>query len=258
MTDTSGSRGDADGRTPPLQTLQKIVDQGTDAQALTYALQGAKDGKQRIAQLRASFKPEEWDTVASTVFDRLGRAVPSQQSASMLGEEAGDFSVNTFMTNWNKLQQNGSAKVLFGGTRYRELEQPMNDLVKVVGSLKDAQKMANTSGTARSNGVITLVTALGGSAGGYFGGDAQSAGGYGLGAAIALTGGGYGAAKLLTSPSFVRWLSTSARVVNNNPNALRAQIARLGAVARAEPDLRDAIGQYAQQIGEMTSAQQPQ
>ncbi len=241
-------RNDANGRVPPLETLQKIVDQKTDAQALTYALQGAKDGSQRLAQLRASFKPEEWDTVSATVFDRLGRAVPSQQSASMLGEEAGDFSVNTFLTNWNKLQQNGSAKVLFGGTRYRDLQQPMNDLVKVVGSLKDAQKMANPSGTARSVGVQTLITALGGATGAAVGGDTESAGGTALGAAAALTGGGYGAAKLLTSPRFVRWLSTSARVVYNNPNALSAQIARLVGVAKAEPDLRDAIGQYAQQI----------
>lgn len=241
-------RSDADGRVPPLQTLQKIVDTGSDAQAFGYALQGSKDGMQRLSRLRSSFKPEEWDVVASTVFDRLGRAVPSQQSASMLGEEAADFSVNTFLTNWSKLQQNGAGKVLFGGTRYKQLEQPMNDLVKVVGSLKDTQKMANTSGTARSVNVASLFTSLGAAAGGVVGGDTESAGGAALGTAGALTVGGFAAAKLLTRPSFVRWLSTSARVVMNNPNALRAQVARLYAVAEQEPDLRGAIEQYARQI----------
>lgn len=253
-------RNDADGRVPPLQTLQKIVDTGTDAQAFSYALQGSKDGTQRLARLRASFKPEEWDVVSSTVFDRLGRAIPSQQSASMLGEESADFSVNTFLTNWQKLQDSGASKVLFGGTRYKQLEQPMNDLVKVVGSLKDAQKMANTSGTARSMNVASLFTSLGAATGGYVGGDTESAGGSALGTLGGLTVGGFAAAKLLTRPSFVRWLSTTARVVNNNPNALRAQVARLYAIAEQEPDLRGAIEQYARQIepaSEPTGSREP-
>jgi hypothetical protein len=241
-------RNDADGRVPPLETLQKIIDTGTDAQAYAYAMQGSKDGAQRLIRLRASMKPEDWDVVAATVYDQLGRALPGRQSATALGEAASDFSVSTFLTNWNRLQQNGSAKAIFSGTRYRDLQQPINDLAKVVSGLKDAEKMANTSGTARSNAVITLFTALGGSAGAYLGGDATTAGGAGLGAAAALTGGGFGAAKLLTNRTFVRWLSTTAKVVMNQPTALRAQIARLYTVAEQEPQLRYEIERYASQL----------
>jgi hypothetical protein len=72
-----------------------------------------------------------------------------------------------------------------------------------------------------------------------------------------LTGGGFGAAKLLTNRSFVRWLSTTAKVVMNQPTALRAQIARLYTVAEQEPQLRFEIERYAQQLGQPPEANGP-
>lgn len=233
--------------TQNMPILQQIVDTNADGQILSLAMRGAKDGGQQLNRIRRNVKPGEWDLVAGTVLGRMGRATPGAQGASELGAEAADFSAATFLTNWSKLSKEARA-ALFGGTRYRALEQPLNDLAKVTDSLKDAQKMANTSGTARSVGTTTLLTALGSATGGYVGGDTGSAGGAALGTAAALTTGGYGAAKLLTNPRFVRWLATSAQVVNNNPNALRAQIARLAGIAKAEPDLREAIDQYITQI----------
>jgi len=237
-------RSDAKGtRVPPAETLQKVVDAKTDAQALRYAMEGAQDSTQRLAQLRRAVTPEEWDVISASVFHSLGRAKPGAQGVSLLGETADDFSISTFLTNWSKLQKSGSSKVLFGGPRYAHLEKPINDLVKVVDSLKDSAKMRNTSGTARSINASALVTGTGAALGALAQPDAEGAR---SGALTAILGGAaltIGGAKLLTSPRFIRWLAGSARAVASNPNSLPQRIARLEGIAKVEPDLREEINQ---------------
>jgi hypothetical protein len=247
-------RNDAAGRIPPATTLTKVLQSASDAKALQYALEGSKEGTQRLWQLRRSVTPEEWDVISASIFDSLGRAKPNVQTGSLLGEVSDDFSIATFLTNWEALGKGTagigrtSRDVLFGGTRYGHVQGAINDLVRVTGALKKAERLANTSGTARSAAWHGLFGALGGTIAGVMGAGVSGGLMVGAGQAVGTMAAGFGAAKLLTSPRFVRWLTTSARVIGTNPNAYPAMIGRLTAIAKAEPDLADAIAQYRSQL----------
>ena len=219
-----------------LPTLQRVADTQSDEAAFGFAMNAAKDGGSKLRTLRRNLTPGEWDVVASSVFHKLGRANPGQQAASGVGQAADDFSINTFVTNWSKLSP--EAKIsLFGGQRYNALRPEIDSLVRTAGRLKDAEKMANPSGTARNT--IAALSVIG--AGGQLAqGDPKAAGvtlAAGLLAPRAL-------ASLITSPRFVRWLASSVGSVQRHPNNLGARLGQLTSIAEAEPALRDGIYNY--------------
>lgn len=237
-------RNSEGGRVPPSETLEKIIQTDTDAKAFNLAMSGSKDSGQQLLRLRTMFKPEEWDIVSASVLDNLGRAKAGQRAGEMLGEELSDFSANSFLTNWNNLSP--SAKTaLFGGKRYAELKQPLDDLVNVTNALRDADKMKNYSNTARSLltglGFATIGAGVGFAGNGDVGSNAVES-------VLTAAGSSYVAGKLLTSPKFVNWLTQSVNATNKNPNALMPQLARLAAIADADAGIRDEIYQY---IGEV-------
>lgn len=219
-----------------LPTLQKIADKGTDEEAFRYAVSGTKDGGSRLFTLRRNLTPEEWDVVSSSVFTRLGRAKPGQQGATDLAAEPGDFSVNTFLTNWNNLSPE-ARRALFAGTRYQGLNPEINALVRTVDRLKDADKMANPSGTARNLLVGAGVLSAGQD---VWGGDPMGAAGTIAGGVLAPRL----AAKLITSPRFVNWLTGAVNTTARQPETVGAQLGRLAAIAKAEPEIREAIYGY--------------
>lgn len=219
-----------------IPTLQRIADTGTDEQAFNLAVTAAKDGGSMLERLRRNFRPEEWDTVAASVFSKLGRANPGQQEASGIMEAADDFSAGTFLTNWSKLSPEAK-RALFGGSRYEAVAPEIDALVRSAGRLKDAGKMSNPSGTARNT--IAALTVLGAGSQALQG-DFQNAGMTVGGAVLAPRV----VARLLTSPGFVRWLGTSVNVGTRVPSAWGSRIGQLAAVAKAEPEIRDEIYQY--------------
>lgn len=220
------------------QTLNKIGKTETDEAAFKFAMRGAQDGGTALTRMRRQFAPEEWDTVAATVLQRMGRATPGAQDAT--GEA---FSVNTFLTNWSKLAPESKA-ALFGGKRYKDLAPALDDLVEVVGSLKGAQKLMNTSNTARAMiGWMSIQAAGGALAALAAGGDGtQSVGAGALAGVIAPRM----AAKLITSPKFVRWLTTPVQEVSG----IAAHIGRLSAIA-AEEDIQEEVAAF---LGALRSA----
>lgn len=219
-----------------LPTLQKISDAGTDEQAFNIAMSAAKDGGTLLSRLRRSYTPDEWGVVASSVLSKLGRATAGRQEASAVGEAADTFSPATFLTNWSKLAPE-SKRALFGGTRYREVIPELDALVRTAGRIKDAEKMANPSGTARN--VIAAFTVLGVTPD-VLEGDVTGAGATVAGAVLAPRM----AARLLTSPSFVRWLSATGNSVSRQPSNWGVRLGQLTAIAKAEPEIRDEIYQY--------------
>jgi hypothetical protein len=232
-------RGDRDAgvfREAPLSRLQKMENAGTGEQAFNYAMSLAKEGGSRLYALRRSMPPAEWDVVAGTVLGRMGRATPANQGAVALGEEAGDFSVNTFLTNWNKLAPEARA-ALFGGTRYADLAPELNRLMRVVARVKDADKMANPSGTARNLFIGLGVLEAGRD---VVHGEPKSAAGK---IAFGVLAPRY-AARLITNPEFVRWLAQAGSIAQGNPNGMASQIMRLAGIAEAEPAIRESIAQY--------------
>jgi len=232
-----------------MPALNRVDRAATPEAALRLALGGAKDGGTRLAQLRRNLKPEEWDGVAAGVWDRLGRARPGAAGAAEMGEGTEDFSVATFMTNWNRLSP-GAQRALFGGSRYADIVPDMNALVRVGGRLKDAEKMSNPSGTARNLLVGMGAAAVANQA--IVHGDPKGA------ALMAATGvlAPRAAATLLTNPKFVKWLAGAATRTETAPARLPAELMRLGMLVEAEPGLRDAVGQYAAALRPAATAPQ--
>lgn len=232
-----------------IPALDRVDRAATPEAALRLALGGAKDGGTRLVELRRNLKPEQWDGVAAAVWDRLGRARPGAAGPAELGEVTDDFSVASFVTNWNRLSP-GAQKALFGGSRYAGVVKDMNTLVGVAGRLKDAEKMANHSGTARNGAVIAGASAIGYE--GIVNGNPKGA------ALMAATGllAPRAAARLLTSPGFIRWVAGAATATEAAPARLPGELMRLGAVVEAEPGLRDAIGQYIGALSPATPASQ--
>lgn len=224
---------------PPLDRVARAI---TPESALNLALSGTGNGGTRLTEIRRNLKPGEWDAVAGAVWDRLGRARPGAADASAMGEGVGDFSVGTFLTNWSRLSP-GAQRALFGGSRYAGVVGDMNRLVRVTAALKDADRMANPSGTARNLMIGMGVGAVGHEA--IVNGDPKGA------ALMAATGvlAPRAAATLLTHPKFIRWLAGAAAptgpMTGRGVRSWAGDIARLGAIAEAEPGLRDAIHQYA-------------
>jgi hypothetical protein len=215
---------------------QKLENTQANELAYRYAMQGAQHGGSRLAALRRNFNPDEWDTVSATVFDQLGKAVPNARGAAELGGAAKDFSLNTFLTNWEKLSPQARI-VLFGGNRYAGLTPAINDLVKSMSAAKDVGRMANTSGTARQLLTAGQYTAAAGAA---FVGQFHIAAGI-------LTG-PWLTSRLMTSPRFIKILTGFAKTADKGPQAIQRFATNLGLVASQEPDIQQDILQLQRQL----------
>lgn len=223
------------------KTMQKIANFEAEERAFEFAMSSAKDGGSALAKLRRHFEPEEWDTVAGTVLGRMGLARAGSQDAT---QEV--FSPNTFLTNWSRLAPEAK-EALFGGARYKELAPELDKLVKVVSSIKDMEKLTNTSNTARNMIAWSTITTLGGALGYGAGGDMQSAAGGIVTTIVAPRV----AAKLITSPAFVKWMTTPV----TNPNGISAHLGRLVAIGEAQPEIKDEIDQYIRALRSIPSPQ---
>jgi hypothetical protein len=230
-----------------LPALQKIADQNLDVNAVNYAMAGTKDGMGRLQLLVRNFKPEERDTLAASVWQQLGNAKAGMKEGADVGVDSYEFNANTFLTNWNNLSDSAK-QVLFGGERYRNIIPAINDLVKVTTGAREAGKAVNVSNTGGAQMVTSALLGASGAIGGGIGGDMTQALLGGAGALSGLVLSSNLAAKLLESPRFIRWVSDTSRAVVNNPNSLTTQIAKLSAIATAEPGMSDAIEAYYKQI----------
>ena len=213
------------------KTMEKISKFDADERAFNFAFQTGRDGGIALQRMKQHFLPEEWDAISATVLSRLGRATSGAQTAA--GDE---FSVSTFLTNWNKLKPKAK-DALFGGSRYAQLREGLDKLIEVAGSLKGVEKVANTSNTARSMIAWSTLQTLGGALGGLtIGGDPQSA----IVGAIGVVVAPRVAAKLITNPAFIEWLVTPI----TKANGIAPHIARLVAIGKADPMIKDEIDQY--------------
>lgn len=230
-----------------IPLLNKIIDSGAPERAYQVAISGAKDGGFYLQALRRNMTPEEWDVVAGSTIARLGLPTAGARGANEIGEAVGDFSVNTFMTNLANLSPEAQ-RALFSGNRYQQVLPELNALNRVVGGLKDSGRLNNNSNTARALGVMGL---LGAGTQATVNGDPRGAA-YGLAAGILAP---RVMARLITNPSFVRWLSSTAR--QSSTNSWPSQVGRLFAVGEANPEIREEISQYYDALRAAPQASQP-
>lgn len=215
-----------------LPMMDRIVKKDAD-KVYNFALEGSKDGTQRLRELKRNYTRDQWGKLAGSVIENMGKTTPGAQSA---GGDA--FSVNTFLTNWNKLAP--EAKItLFDHNP--ELRNSLNRLARVTEGMKATIGARNTSRTAPQNLYMQILT------GGGIGGITSMAASplASVGAAAASTALPFGTAKLLTSPRFVRWL---AALPNQPTKGIAGHIVRLGAIAEAEPALAEEIEQMQRQL----------
>lgn len=231
--------------------IDKVVQAKTPEQAYRWAMEGSQargGGGTKLMQLRRSLPAEEWDVTSSFVLRQMGEAVPSQQGSKLI------FSPETFLTRWSQMAP-AARDALFKGTKYDGLPESLQSLLDIAATMRDTKYMSNPSGTAGQNMFMAFLKpfATGGGAG-------AGLGAAGTGAAIGATVGAanalvpYTAARAFTNPAFVDWL-VGLGSATAKPNSLPAHLARLTAIAKADP----AVKEYAQSVYDaLRPAPQPQ
>lgn len=169
---------------------------------LTADLQG---NNARAVKFLNSLPESERANVRASIIGALGKAKAGKQ-----GSEGENFSLDTFLTNWNQVGK--SARSAYFGP---EANAALTDLAKIAEGTREAQGYRNFSNTGGVIGnAATALTALAG-----------------ILPFLKTVGTQYGVGRLLASPKFARWL---ARAPKSSAGQL-AHIQRLGRVAKSEP-----------------------
>jgi hypothetical protein len=220
----------ADRYTRALETVRKpaimkVIDkpsgEGVFSDVLRLAQEGSGGDWRKLAQIRRSVAPQDWNDVAATVIRTLGKKTPG----AVTSVDDVDFSPSTFMTNYSKLSDRGKT-VLFGGSENVELRKALDSLATATGELKRAQTLGNPSGTARVTSASAVGPALL-----FFPVETLST-----------LGAGYATARVMTSPRLVRWLTGVTRArASGNTMMERYQIQRLPALTGGDQELLSAL-----------------
>jgi hypothetical protein len=193
-------------------------------------------GPTQIRAVMRSLEPEQRRVVSRTVISRLGRATPGQQ-----GAEGMEFSFNTFLTNWNRVDKNAK-NALFEGPGLAGYRADLDALAR-------ASERIRESSQAFGQGVKPPVRFVGAGAiygamtlgGGLFLGPLGALGGV---ATTAL--GANGLARLVTSEKFVRWLASGTKM---RPERIGGHIGNLvGVAAASDPEIRETILAYSDML----------
>lgn len=218
-------------RTINLPILERIQRQNTDEQVYNLAFpRSGRPDVNNLTRITRNMTPEERRTLAATVLDRMGTPNPGSQAAE-------DFSAATFLTNWNRLVQNGPAarRALFG-PEDADLGRQLDRLVRVAGAIRDTQRYTNWSNTGRTVGAFAAA--------GVVGNEVMQGDMSGLAQAVGLTlVAPAAAARLMTSPQFVGWLASATPTIAER-GATPGISASLARIASANPPLREALAEY--------------
>lgn len=193
-------------------TLEKVVGKGTPEEVFKAVAPTDVDAVNKIRRVMRSLNPSEREVVSDAIVNRLGRATPGKQTLDM------DFSSETFLTNWNKMNESAKAQ-LFPDT---EMRGKLDSIAKVSSDIREGKTpFGNPSGTTQgftANAIygsvpVAAVMAMSGNVSG-----AAKA----LMVSGSLVAGANIGAKMLTSPRVVNWLAQSTK-----PMSAQQQVARL-------------------------------
>jgi hypothetical protein len=211
------------------KTIESIQNKALDSQVFSFAMQGGKQGSQRIREVFKTLTTPERDAVSSTIFSRLGYNKADPQSG---------WSPTTFLNEWDKLDTSVK-KVLFNRPRQKEVAKEIDSLVRVVRTVDERRLLNNPSRTGSVNIGFANVTSLLTSGGLFLTGQPVA------GAAVAGTVlAPRFAAKLMTSPKFIRWVKSTAQVANRGVNPLAIQFGKLAALPGKDGELAEAINAF--------------
>lgn len=205
------------------QTLEPILGkpgplEKSGEQVLAAINSAARGNAARLESFMRALPPDEASVVRATLIQRLGKAGDSAQGA------AGDtFSLETFLTNWNKIET--GRKKLFDPATMSALD----DLAKIAEGARASQRYANRSNT--------------GGAVGWLGTGALGA--IDLATAGKTLAANYAGARLLASPRFARWLARAPKARD-----AQAHIASLSEIAAKEAAIAPEILGFQQRLAE--------
>jgi hypothetical protein len=185
--------------TSRIDALSTVLDKSGGPEAIyNAATSGTRDGATTLRTVMQSLKPDQQKVLASTMIRRLGKATAGQQNAA--GDE---FSMSTFLTNWNKLSPQAKT-TLFDrfGSGFRS---DMDAVARLASNVRQGSKVfANPSGSASTGAQLGTV-------GGFI--MAALSGHPVTAAAIA---GGAGTtnviARAMTSPAAVKFIARTSKV----------------------------------------------
>jgi hypothetical protein len=202
------------------EVMSEVIGQDGDrsAEKVAQRLTNMSRGDSRnFGRFLDSVGDREAGVIRASLIDELGRAAPGQQNAA-----GNAFSLETFLTNWNKLPER-SRELLFRG----ESREHMQDLALIAERARASRSFTNTSSTAGATNVNQAIQ------------NVSAIGAYStlFGSAVAenLTG------RLLASPAFARWLARPAR----DPGVARRRLAN---IASRSPELAPDISIILQAI----------
>lgn len=220
-----------------IDMLESVVGRNGGPEAVFgAAMTGSKEGATKLRAVMQSLPPESQKQVTSALVRRMGRAVNSRQDD--LGEQ---FSVNTFLTNWNGMSKEARSAA-FG--RYGpKFSQDMDQIAKAAANVREGSAVfANPPGTAAAGAQLgsvgSLVFAL---ANGYW----KTAAGIG-GTMI----GNNLFSRWFTNPTRVAWL---ARNTGTPIQALGNQAVILSGMAKAENDPE--LAEFAEQLKQFSNSE---
>ena len=196
-----------------------------------------------INSFKRSLNPDEWEVVVSNVVRNLGRSTAGRQNA-----EGDAFSLNQFLTDWNKLGANRNA--MFSGSK--TLDRYRNDLNVVARVAERVKESSQTLQNASGSGVFASnIGAIGAPLLAAFSGRFDVMAGV-----MGLVAANKSAAVLMSNPRFVSWLAKS---VDKTPEQMASYIGVLSAVAQSSStEEAEAIQGFIQQIEEQQSQSGPE
>lgn len=171
-------------------TLDKTVKADSPERAFEAFEAMTKDGRsssnsKRLYRMKSSMPKQDWDVVASSIVDRMGRV-----SAGGRDADGGGFSPAKFLTDWNKMSPEAKSILLPPDVR-----KEMTKLARVAEGSKRANAERNYSNTGQINAAVAT--------------------GVGAGLSPSLTatilGGAYISSKALTNVRMLKALNAAGR-----------------------------------------------
>jgi len=227
-----------------LEPIQKIADPD---KLTSILLNSSKEGATRINAIKKSLTDEQYKFFLSSVVDRLGKIRPSMGMATEASGEVltgvGQFSSETFLTNWNSLNKI-SKDVLFSGKGLVNVRGNLDNIARISSIIRESGKtFKNPSGTA--DALIGRNLILGGLVGSVASGNPKF-----LIALPFVIGGANMSSKLLTNPKFISWAAKGVNIADaQGIDGVIQHIGRLGTVmANSDSESRHFINNYLQML----------
>ena len=206
--------------------LQRLTDARIPEQAFQMATSGQGKNVSDLWALRRSLPKQDWEAIPGMFIRQLGRKT-----------EGGQFDAELFFKRWSGLSDS-TKNAMFGGTGHHDSVQSLNRLGDIITkSVAQTAQFTNRSNTAGNLYFINMLSSLTGAGVGYATG--ETTGDALTGAAVGALGPA-AAAKLMTSPAFIKWLAIPAGSVK-----IPARLHALSQVVRSEPDIADAVKDFA-------------